>query len=278
MARPPQRSHRSCSSHYPMRRTFLAALLLGCAATAASAAPDEDALARIWSFHARSPGTGQVEVVNACAALHKQFPQSPLAAAADSLQAWHLLKLGRTNEAALALTPLAGLGGSPLADAAALMAKRWLTRVDRGRVEAALQKYYARNVDFPDTLAKLGELPEADRPPPKDRWDVAWGYRRMGFKHIRDLSDQKYVLMSASLPQDAGLPAALARPYPVDAGLKPLRAMPGDGQKRTFAFQGAVSQELLSEGSRKGDWTFVHAGAGLLIFCNGDYWVMMPAP
>ena len=171
------------------------------------------------------------------------------------------MSIGGNSAARLQLTLLfvTAAGQGPVAAEAAENARRWLTRLDRESIEAALKDYYARNVAFPESLRALsdhdhglgGKVSDPSRPteerigreglrtrnlpaaggqeasdaaagklPLTDRWGRPWVYRLSGFKHFRALAGQRYTLESATLGAASDLGAALKIPYTSGLGLK----------------------------------------------------------
>ena len=244
----------------------------------ASAPADEAAAGRLWQFHQQKT-SDHAAVVKACVAFEKQYPQSPLITLSHGLAGWHLLKMEQPRAAApLFETMISDNPASPLAEAGNTMARRWMTRLDREKVREALRRYYSHNIEFPAVVDKLDKLPADQRPPMTDRWKNTWVYRLTGFKRVGGLFDQKYLLQSAALTTDSDFKEALAKPYPAESGLKPLRYVSREAGKRSVQFAAGAEQILLSEGTKQGPWIFAYAGETLLVLCDGDHWLLLPSP
>ncbi|MEI8233261.1 MAG: hypothetical protein WCH57_01095 [Verrucomicrobiota bacterium] len=261
-----------------MSKFFVAfALLTVVCTTALDARPDETALLALWEKQAKEPENHAV-IVQDATVFEQSFAQSPLVTVARGLEAWHQLKSGNSDDARRLLGLLSTGGADPLAAAGREMAFRWLTRLDILAVKQGLLKVFADTIEYPDTLAPVGNLPASVRPPMADRWGSPWAYKPADFKLIKAGPKQNYVLQSTKLGDKSDLEKALAVRYG-GAGLKIERVLSPAGGKAVLQFSGSgVSNGILSEGNTAGDISFPYFGERIVVLSNGDYWVVLPKP
>lgn len=255
-----------------------ALLLLCCEGTALADKPDETAIQEIWDAQQKDPA-GHAAIIQEAAAFEQHFPASPLVPVARGLAAWHMLESGDNDGAKALLGRMLAAGSGPVALIGADMARHWLTRLDREQVVAALQKVYAEDIEYPDSLAPVGELPPATRPPMTDRWGAAWYYTPAAFKNLQIGDRQNFVLESTKLGDNSELKKALALPYGAGFSFKPVKVMPSIGGKAVMMFQDAAGKaDTLSEGAQANDLGLAYLGDSLLILSSGDYWSIQPRP
>jgi hypothetical protein len=212
-----------------------------------------------------------------------------------TLRAWHLLKLGRVTEAAGVLEPYLAAGRTHLGMGTSMLARSWMTRIDREHVKEALQVYYRKEVRYPNTLRELADypgLPDEVTPPYQDRWNLPWRYKLVGLKAIPGLRDQKYELMSPKLGEDSDLERALAEPYGGRTRIAVSRLLSGQAGQEvlevvcrpvTGEAEGEVSDAkgetaVLSVGSSFGAIYLAYVGERIVIVCDRDYWTLLPKP
>lgn len=271
-----ERGRRAC-------RRWAAGVAAGiCCLTAAlplRAAPagDEAAFMELWQRHL-SAGSNPVEFVRASAVFEKQHTGSLLIPPARGLSVWHLLAADQTRVAEQLLEGMEKAALVPGAEAQGEFARRWLTRLDREKVVAALKEYYSHKIEYPPTLDALAALPKTKRPPLFDRWRQAWLYRLDDFKRLQGFTRQRYTLKSHQLGDTSSLAAALARSYPAATGLQVRDYLYQSDNGGTVTLSGPAGPAAVSVGGKAGDWTLVFAGRKVLIFCNGDYWVPQALP
>jgi len=253
-------------------------LLLSCG-FAFGERPDETALLTLWGKHREDPGNHQAIAQDAQAFI-QTYAQSPLAAVARGLAAWHLLEAGNSIEAARILTEMTAGGQQQIsAGAAREMAFRWLTRLDAEAVKVGLRKIYATEIEYPDTLAPLAKLDKDSLPPMADRWGTPWVYSNRGFKIIDGGPKQTFDLKSSKLGVKSDLQPALAEPYGGGLGLKPEKLMPPMGGRTVLQVVGTGGvHAILAEGATAGDLGFAYFGEALVVLSNGDYWFVEPRP
>jgi len=198
---------------------------------------------------------------------------------ARGVGAWNLLEAGDLDGAKAILEKMASAGSDPIGAIGAEMARRWLTRLDREQVVTALQKVYAEDLEYPETLSAVSALPEEYRPPVADRWGVAWSYSPTAFKKLQTGDRQTFTLESTKLGALSDLKQALALPYGSGFTFKPSKVMPSIGGKAVITFQDAGGKsETISEGSASNDLGLAYMGDAFLILGGGDYWSIQPLP
>jgi hypothetical protein len=269
----------------PSRGFFFLTAMLLCLlfrAVLCSAAEDEErVLLGIWTQHNAAP-SNHAFIVDECAHFQAGHAASDFLPLVRGLAAWHQLAAGDWDAARTNLLRMLSDGSAPLAKASQRMALRWLTRLDREKVKAALAAHYAQNVAFPDALAALARLPAAERPPLADRFSQPWQYSLTGFKHLRGTKAQRYTLASTELRDSSDLRLALARPYAADIRPTPLRLVSGERGSAIFVFETGGPQSgkaTVAEGVAIDDTTvFVKQARTFLVLSDGDYWRIVPWP
>ena len=240
--------------------------------------PDETALQALWASQEKDAGN-HTALAQAAAAFEQHFATSPLVPVARGIGAWHLLESGDFDGAKLVLEKMASAGADPVGAIGAEMARRWLTRLDREQVVIALQKVYAGDLEYPESLSAVSALPAEYRPPLADRWGVAWTYTAGSFKKLQTGERQTFTLESPKLGATSDLKQALAQPYGTGFTFKPTKVMPSIGGKAVIVFQDAAGRtETVSEGSAGSDLGLAYVGDEVLILGGGDYWSIQPRP
>ncbi|MBT3296025.1 MAG: hypothetical protein HN919_11395 [Verrucomicrobia bacterium] len=259
---------------------------------AAADAADERAFLSLWSVHQSAPHD-HAAVLAACQTLKQTRPASAFGGVADTLAAWHLLKLGRTDAAVTILETLQRRPQEAVAQGAYEVAAGWLTRIDRTRVQQALKFYYRREIGYPSTLAALTDyapLPATITFRAADRWGLRWDYRLVGYKRLSGLLNQKYTLRSQKLGSGSDLEQALARPYGEQITGRMLRIrsnVPGREVVEMEIALPAAADEGASPRRRKvvgsvNTWTedlFVaYVGRQFILVCDRSHWKVYPKP
>jgi len=167
-----------------------------------AATPQEEALIRVWSVHARAPQDHKA-VIEACqSVMDKSSTLGDYLPVVKTLAAWHLLAGGNKTDAVRIFESAVvsdKTASKPLARYADIMARRWLTRLDCIQVEKALKAYYTDNVEYPASLAPLQSLPKDKVPPKTDRFGDPWSYKAEAFSKLSKLVNQRYSLFSKNL-------------------------------------------------------------------------------
>lgn len=193
------------------------------------------------------------------------------AAAADPVElgqrGWQELQAGQVEEAARTFTGMLTTNADPLARAGDLMARRWLTRLDREKVKAALRAAYNRAIAYPAKLTGIE--------PATDRWGQPWVYELTAPRYITGLTAQSYRLESAALGGESDLAAALRRPYGARITLQPVSI---SGNIITFAQQGRPQPVVLSPGGAHDGVIFAGLTATHVILSDGDHWKLVARP
>jgi hypothetical protein len=277
-ARKPGFVFRISNFEFPRRAAAILLLLTACAAPALADKPDETAIQALWDSQQKDPGN-HAQITQDAAAFEQHFPSSPLVPVARGLGAWHLLESGDLDGAKHLLEKMASSSADPVAAIGADMARQWLTRLDREQVVAALQKVYAEDLEYPDSLNAVSTLPPEFRPPMTDRWGASWVYSPTSFKKL-DIGDrQTFTLESSKLDSNSDLKKTLALPYGSGFTFKPAKVMPSIGGKAVIMFQDASGKtETISEGAAGNDLGLAYLGDNILILSNGDYWSIQPRP
>lgn len=256
-------------------RLGLALLLgaVGASAGLAQSAPDEAEAVRVWQAHSRVPADPAAVLV-AGTRFEQQYPGSEWLPFVQGLTAWQAMTSGSTQAAVQAWERMAAAGpANPLAEAGRNQALRWLTRLDREQVRAALRTVYRRDVQYPATLEALRAL--SPPPPLTNRWGRAWTYRLESLQQVKGLSGQRYLLESPGMSGQSDLAAALEKPYRLPVALEPQRVESGAGKRPTLQCAGNL---MIAEGSEYKGLTLVHVGVYSLIFTDADRWFLLPRP
>lgn len=212
----------------------------------------------------------------------KNAPSNSLLAVAQGLCSWRLLQEAKTNEASKLLEAmLSARPADTLNAAGSEMGRRWLTRLDREKVRSALSLYYRQQIAYPENLQLLGKMPGNSVPPLTDRWNTAWIYQLTGFKTLKGLDNQRYLLQSAQLKENSDLKTALARPYAGTIKIKPVSITTGASGAQNIRFESTDQKDaviILSEGTKLDAINLVYVGHRIIILSDGDYWLIAPKP
>lgn len=239
-------------------------------------APDERGLWLIWVAQTNAPDD-HAAVVAACKEFRTKAPQDPLAVVVTGLEAWHLLRMGSTNEAVALFEPMTTVPANAtyLQNAGADLARGWLSRLDREKVRLALKKIYARNIEFPASLDPIKSLKMTPLPPLNDRWGKPWTYRLES--PIKGMTAQQYVLESSRLGAKSELKKALALPYAGQITLDPVRLSPVSADTVEFATRAGKSA-FLQEGGNAAGVTIAYLGAKLIVLADENHWRVVLKP
>jgi len=270
--------------------------LLLCASLAipavAPARAEERALWQLWQQHA-APPYDHAALLEACRTYTDARPNDRLTAVSRTLAAWHLLQLGRRDDAVRIFERFAAAGADPLHNGAHTLSLAWLTRLDREKVKTALEFYYRKNVGYPRTLKDLRDfpaLPAALAFPMEDRWGLQWGYRLTGLKMITGLLDQKYALRSQRLAADSDLDQALALPCAARLNVAPVRVRTSTPGREVVDFRilspegedapasGGRESLVVSVGRTGNGIHLAYVGRALVIVNDTLHWKIMPRP
>ncbi|MBI2438902.1 MAG: hypothetical protein HYV36_08855 [Lentisphaerae bacterium] len=234
----------------------------------------------LWSAQTNTPAQHEA-ILRACQQLQLSSPTNPLLSVSQGLAAWHSLRLGKTNEALTLLNALAAATGAPIALSGAEMARRWLTRLDGEKIQAALADYYRHNLEYPINLQPLKKTATNSSVPLTDRWGAPWQYELTTFKVIKGARGQRYRLESKTLLEFSDLNKALAAPYAGRIRLQPSSVSTTASGAQNVAFQllgDKPEKILLSEGGQAAGVTLAYIGSQILILSDGDHWQVLPKP
>lgn len=269
-------------------RLFLGLCLV--AGTVRAGDADERALLAIWKTHMGAL-SNHVEVIAQCRKFEADMARSTYVPVVRGIGAWHLLAAGRNDEALTSLNAMLAEAKEPMAQAGNAMALRWLTRLDREKVCAALLAYYAKHVFYPETLAVFTSfpLPAEKKPPLKDRWDQSWAYSLAEFKQLKGLQRHRYTIRSRELGVLTDLKKMLKVPYAGRITLKPLRVMTIEGSSvcpvefdtgipKTARVTLTEGSDYVPKNSDLAKITFASLGMNVIVLSDGDHWLVIPRP
>ena len=243
--------------------------------SAQQAAPDEKGLWDIWQCQTNKPDD-HVAAIEACKEFRTKSPKDPLVTVAIGLEAWHLLKDGKTNEAIKIFEPMIPLVGDSIQKAGSDMACGWLSRIDREKLVDALTKVYLKEIEFPLSLTSIKPIP--GKPPLQvlDRWNQAWIYQA---EKRANIPRQGYSLQSKHLGGLSDLNAALAIPYADRVSLIPVRIMPGSTDKVTIEFMLPTQKTVYLQAGTVSDGIVVaYVGARIVVISDGTHWKVAAKP
>ena len=264
---------------------------------AIAAEPDEGGLWQLWQQHAAPPHDHEA-LLAACQAFTEAHATDSLIAVSRTLAGWHLLQLGRDDEAATVLQRCSSTGANALRDnslrdGATAIALAWLSRMDREKVKKALQFYYRRNVAYPRKLTDLAAypmLPKSLSFDERDRWHLYWSYRLTGLKTIPGLLDQKYELQSQRLGDGSDLAEALTVPCGALLRVEPVRVRSTTPGREVLELRylpaGETREAENTAGgiviSTVGSWTdsvyLAYVGRYVVIVNDYHHWKVLPKP
>lgn len=244
---------------------------------ARSAPANEKAFQDLWDRHLAAAGDHTL-AIQACDAFAAQNPADPLLPAAAEIKAWHLLQAGKTDVAAAIFQGYLAGGAEPVAAGAAVVAKGWLTRLDREKLLPALRAYYRHEVAYPaklDDLFKHPKTSEASKLPATDRFGEAWDYRLAGFAKVAGFQNQRFELHSRRLGALSDLATALKAPYGLATPVKPVKLLPG--APPMVAFKQGAAAGAIAAGQEFGGVHLAYLGERFLVACDPTGWMLFPA-
>jgi len=252
----------------------LTAITVPCRAQSVTSA--EGNLWKVWST-VTNRAMESSAVIAVCNEFEAGSPQNPLALVVTGIKAWHLLKIGNTNEAVVIFKSMLTVNKNATAIqlAGVEMAKSWLTRLDHEKVMVALKKLYLRDIEFPATLEAIKSLKNNPMPLFTDRWGKPWVYR-LG-SSINGMDTQRYILKSSSLGVDSDLEKALNLSYGEKIKLAPVRLVPGGNAMFEFT-TGTGKSAYLQLGGKAGQITVVYLGVNLIIMADENHWRVVLKP
>ena len=249
-----------------------------------AADPDELALVALWRNHERLSivPANHAEVVAQCAQYGKYFPGSSYLPVAHGLAAWHMLAAGQRKDAVAVFDQMISSSTDPVAMAGNQMALRWMTRLDREVVVAALLGYFGDHVVYPESIHVFDNVPLVTRPPLVDRWGRAWKYRLAAFKHLKRAKKQRYILESSELDPLTDLKDALNVPYASRINIKPVSIMAAVPGLNSVMFETTNANPVRAVMGENGLFqrriTFVRLTSSFVLLTDGDHWLLTARP
>jgi hypothetical protein len=194
----------------------------------------------------------------------------------SGFEAWHYLKKGNRAAAAEIFNSMLVKGAATdIQKAGDLMARSWLSRMDREQVISALKVIYKRDIAFPASLEALTALKLEPAPPLTDRWEKPWVYRLESA--IKGMESQRYVLESSTLGAYSRLDRALKEPYGSGLQLQPVKMI--NTSRNVVEFK--TSDGLLirrQAGDQSNRINLVYLGANIVVVSDGNHWSVLPKP
>ncbi len=267
-------------------KILFSVLVIFCLLWLPGRAANERDLWTLWTLAEKTPDDHD-RVIAACRAFAAANAQDELLPVARGIEAWRLLKTGRTNDAVAVMTPYLADSEKPVAAGAQILSRAWLTRLDRPLVEAALKEYYRAEIRYPDNLAQLTAHPRIAAKPPLppvvDRWNAAWRYSAAGYEGVPGFIGQKYLLQSYRLGDTSDLSAALAIPYAsrVQFTLLPAGEAatgPAVARVETTAADGRKTVTVTEAGRLLDPLYIAHVGPNLVVACDRLHWRVVQTP
>ena len=261
------------------RPVAVCALALAAAAASNAAPPSpEAAVVALVQRHAEQLGEGDLAAAAAtCRAAISSGAMGRFSPVAESLLGADILAAGQTDDAAKALSKLLiqdSVNADPVSRAADTHARRWLSRIDREKVVAALKAYYADHVEYPSTLEPFRQLRPA--PPLRDRWGDPWAYKLANFKLLKGVKAQRYTLESRSMARGSDLRRALES-RPASALPKDWTVARGGGDSvSVIVTTPSGERTVIREGSAHAGIRFVALAGQHALFSSGDNWFVAP--
>lgn len=278
----------SVMNETPRKRGSLSLCLLGMTILANVAIGQggggEAGLWHLWTAHLSHPGQHQRHA-DAMAAYAARRPPEPLAPVAQTIQAWHLLKMGNREDAQRILEPLSNLASTEgVQRGAREIARAWLSALDREVLVRGLAEYRVRHVRYPDRLETLESWDGLSLSPRfTDRWDNRWDYRVERLRSMPSLPGQRYRLQSRTLGDPSDLESLLKMPYAARHTLKPvqIRAVPGRpamvALRSEDAEAGSATATVMTGSSHEGI-TVAYASRDLVILRDRLHWKLFLNP
>lgn len=243
-------------------------------------AQNETALLEVWDRHMESLDDAAANIQR-CREFLKANPTDQFVPVVRGIEAWHLFRSGKTEEALRLLEPYLEARQAPVDRAAEFFARSWLTRRDRDRVAAALQAYYRHEVEFPARLNAVPAHPKIARalhPPLQDRFGIAWRYNLVGIGKLKGFANQRYSLESTQLGEFSDFQKALQVPYGsgLPLTLAEVLSVPGQPPAVRFADEGRGLVVLIGLGLEADGVFLAHVGDQILVVCDSLHWKILP--
>lgn len=247
----------------------------------------ERALWELWELHVNNIDR-HFTVVEGCRSYARDRPASRFIPVALGLEAWHLLRGGRSGEAFKALEALDApeprenrLAEDPLRMAGRRIARAWMTRLDRETVCQALRKVYLKKVEYPQALSALESmLPEGNVPPFHDRWGAQWVYAAKGFQRLKGFEGHRYQLESASLPGTSVFKDEIGKDYGARIVFEPLAVTRNADGVETIRFRDTQQNQdvQLAVATTLQNIRVDYCGERIIVLSDGNHWRVVTRP
>lgn len=259
------------------RWSWMLALAIGVAAV--GRASDERGLWSLWQQHVERPDRHE-DLAVACLKFAEGPASGSLSVVGGSLAAWHFLAAQDHKRARELLDSQVARPAGALGEAAAEIARTWLTRMDLEDLRRALKERYLADVAYPDELRQLAKGAGNGAPRMQDRWGKAWHYRLTGFKRLRGLRNQKYELWSRTLGAGSDLRVALAREYADTIPLTAVRIVPSAPGREVIQLRDHNTEDdiYLAAGAASGHTRLAYLGTHLVVLSSREHWLVLPRP
>jgi len=281
-------------ARYCIGSTLLCCLLLILACGPVFAAPDPGAERDLWNiWKQQNAGTNaHAEIIAACQAFEKTYPNGELVPVLQTLAAWHQLQLGQVAEARSVFAKCLEPRGGGISRAATEISRAWTTRLDILDLKKPLEFYYRREIEYPPSLAKLAgykHLPAEMKPTLIDRWKLPFDYRLAGLRTMKLLRGQGYIIKSQKLGDYSDLSTALSLPYgeAIQIEFGRVRRQQSGGELIEVRSASTADKSLagkrlrpatLNEGSKFGDVTLAYIGSNIVVVGDVNHWKIYPKP
>jgi len=263
----------------------LAMAALGLSLSPAQAANEADFI-KLWQLHSKQPDQ-HATVIATCRDFAEKNGGDPFVVVAQGIEAWHLVKSGRQDEAVPILESHLSRAAKRTGAGADRLARGWLSRIDLASVKQALQLYYRKEVGYPESIADLEGhpgIPADSKQHLRDRWDRPWNYRLTGFTSVPGFRNQRYSIGCLRLGDTLDATEAADLPYAGNIHIRPTRTVSKGEANGVIEFatwiagREAGKRFVLGEGSTSGNLLLAYIGEKLIIVCDRNHWKVLPKP
>ena len=251
-----------------------------------SHAANETAFIKLWQQHIKNPDQ-HAETIAACREFSANNRGDELVRVVKGIETWHLLKSNQGQEAMTMLDSDLSLNSRGTGAGATILARGWMSLIDIGPVKKALQYYYRQEVEYPESLDALAgnpNIPVDLKFRLRDRWDIPWKYRLVGFKSVPGFLNQRYSISSSRLDTTTDLTNALQLPYASEIHVRPMRTRKTGGNTVLVEFANWVEGQeegrrfFLGAGRKSGNIFLAYVGKRMVIVCDQLHWKVLPKP
>ena len=245
-------------------------------------AANEGALWGLWETHLASVDDPDT-VLEACKKFISENRRDPLVVIAKGIASWHMLQQGEVENAVTMLRPYLEDAATPLEEGAALIARGWISRLDRELVINALQGYYRKEVRYPSAFKDLSGhvgVQGLDAWRETDRWGRQWDYRQAGIEGIPGLYGQSYTLQSPELKEQSDFAEALKVAYGANILITPERIISSNSSTpvvQVSSKEGGANVGVVVGKSLDGVF-MAYVGRSLVVVCDASHWKVFKRP